>query len=72
MEHVDEVRRRFRDNGTLEELLERIYNIARSGFQSKVLSREPGLHHVASSMLTRMLHPIRHLDPSLPTQGGLQ
>lgn len=68
---VAEVCRRFRMDGALEEVLERVYALASASFASPVLADEPALAPVASGLLCRMLDPIRHLDASLPTGAGL-
>jgi geranylgeranyl diphosphate synthase type I len=69
---VEAVRLRFRDGGALEEVLDRIYALARSVFLSTTLAREPELHRVARFLVERMLDPIRHLDPSLPTEETIR
>lgn len=64
---VESVRVRFRDGGALEEVLDRIYELARQTLGSPLLAAEPGLDRVARVLLERVLGPIRHLDPTLPT-----
>ena len=63
---VQQVIRRFRDSGTLEEVLERIYDLAQATYQSEVLAGEPALRTVAVATLDRVLAPVRQVDPSLP------
>lgn len=64
---VELVRGRFRDGGALEEVLDRIYDLASATFASPILRAEPALNEVARTLLRKSLDPIRHLDPTLPT-----
>lgn len=66
-EVVDEVIRRFRDGGALEEVLDRIYQLASETYQSPTLRAEPALRMVAIQTLEKVLSPVRLLDPALPT-----
>ncbi|TNE89622.1 MAG: polyprenyl synthetase family protein [Deltaproteobacteria bacterium] len=66
-EQVDEVIRRFRDGGALEEVLDRIYDLASRVYTSPVLDAEPALRVVAIETLEKVLAGVRRLEPSLPT-----
>lgn len=64
---VQQVIRRFRDGGALEDVLDRIYTLAQATYRSPVLASEPALRQVAIATLDRVLANVRVLEPSLPT-----
>jgi geranylgeranyl diphosphate synthase type I len=65
-EQVRQVTRRFRDGGALEEVLERIYELASATYRSEVFLREPALRQLAVATLDQVLAHVRALDFSLP------
>jgi geranylgeranyl diphosphate synthase type I len=71
-EDVTEVIRRFRDGGALEEVLDRVYNLASEVYSSEVLLEEPGLRAVAIDTLEKVLAGVRMLEPSLPTDPTME
>jgi geranylgeranyl diphosphate synthase type I len=66
-ESVDAVRARFRDAGTLEEVLDRAYGLARAVIELP----EGPLAPLARALLERILTSLRALDGSLPATGAL-
>lgn len=60
---VDRVRRKMRDEGALDAVLERACDLARA---VRAADLPPSLRPLADGLLSRVITPLRRLDPNLP------